>query len=83
MQMQGEIIKVQSKGVVTIPKSLREAVGLEENGLARITKEKGRLVMEPVRTLPYPVRTYKDSELKEFFDLDEKETKKLKAQGLL
>jgi len=83
MQVLEEIIKVQNKGVVTIPKSLREAVGLEENSLARIKREKGRLVVEPVRTLPYPVRSYKDSELKEFFELDEKETKKLEVQGLL
>jgi hypothetical protein len=46
-------------------------------------KEKGRLIVEAVRTLSYPVRAYKDKELKGFFDLDEKETKKLKAKGLL
>lgn len=82
MQMQ-QIVKIQSKGNLTIPKSLRDALGFVENELVRMKKEKGRLIVEAVRTLSYPVRAYKDKELKGFFDLDEKETKKLKAKGLL
>lgn len=81
--MQQTIVKIQPKGVITIPKKVRDSVGFEENGFARIKKARGRIIIEPVRTLPYLVRTYKDSEVKEFFDLDEKETKKLKDEGLL
>lgn len=77
-----EIVKIQPKGVFTIPKKFRTGL-FEENSLARVRKEKGRLILEPVRTLPYSVRRYTDDEIKEFIDLDAYETKKLKAKGLL
>ncbi len=77
-----EIVKIQPKGLFTIPKKFRMGL-FEENGLARVRKEKGRLILEPVRTLPYPVRSYTNEEIKEFIDLDGYETKKLKAKGLL
>lgn len=77
-----EIIKIQNKGLVTIPKRIREGM-FEENGLAKIKREKGRVILEPVRTYPYPVRSYTDEELEEFFALDEKETKELKAKKLI
>ena len=78
-----EIIKIQPKGLITIPSKLRKSLGFTENGLARLKSEKGRLIMEPVRTLPYPVRSYSDNELQEFIDLDKKESQKLKKKGLL
>lgn len=77
------IVKFQSKGLLTIPKRLRNAAGFEENGFARIKLEKRRLVIEPVRTLPYPVRSYTDAELQSFLDLDNKESKELRAKDLL
>lgn len=83
MQVLEEIVKVQNKGLVTIPKNFRDDLGFEENGLARIKKVKGALVMEPVRMLSYKVRSYKDKDLDEFFKLDEEETKNLKTKGLL
>ncbi len=77
-----EIVKIQPKGLITIPKKFRTEL-FEENGLARVRKEKGRLILEPVRTLPYPVRRYTNEDIKEFIALDANETKKLKAKGLL
>ncbi len=77
-----EIVKIQPKGLFTIPKRFRTGL-FEENGLARVRKEKGRLILEPVRTLPYPVRSYTDQEIDEFLELDANETKKLKTKGLL
>ncbi len=77
-----EIVKIQPKGLITIPKKIRTEL-FEENGLARVRKEKGRLILEPVRTLPYPVRRYTNEDIKEFIALDANETKKLKAKGLL
>lgn len=77
-----EIVKIQPKGLFTIPKKFRTGL-FEENGLARVRKEKGRLILEPVRTLPYPVRRYTDQEIEEFLALDANETKKLKAEGIL
>jgi len=43
MQTYGNLVKILPKGLVTIPKKLREDVGLEENSLARIKKEGGKL----------------------------------------
>lgn len=80
---QEEISKIQSKGLITIPKKLRQNLGLNENSLIRIKQEKGKLVIEPVRTLPYSVRSYAEEDLKEFITLDKKETKSLKKKGLL
>ncbi len=69
-----DFIKIQSKGIITIPRKLRTRVGLFDNSIARIREEKGKLVIEPVRILPYPVRSYSDKELAESFSLDEKES---------
>lgn len=76
-----QIIQFQPKGLITIPKKLREAVGLQERAIARIKEEKGRLIIEPVRTLPYPVRGYTDEEIREFINLDRKESKQLISKG--
>ena len=83
MQTQEEFIKVQNKGLITIPKSFRDDLGIRVNSIAKIKKVKGRIILEPVRILPYPVRSYKNSEIKEFIDLDNKESKQLKKEGLL
>ncbi len=82
MQVQEKIVRVQKKRLITIPKVF-EDVGFEENSLARITKVKGKLVLEPVRTLPYKVRTYTSGEVEEFLGLDREESKQLRDEGLL
>jgi len=81
--VQEELVKIQPKGLLTIPKKLREELGFVEGGFARLKKEKGRLIIEPVRTLPYRVRSYSRADLEEFFAEDEQETKLLKKKGLL
>ena len=78
-----EIAKLQPKGLLTIPKKFREGLGFTENNLVRLKTDRGRLIVEPVKTLPYPVRTYTDRNLEEFFALDDEESKQLKAKGLL
>ena len=78
-----EIAKLQPKGLLTIPKKFREGLGFTENNLVRLKADRGRLIVEPVKTLPYPVRTYTDRNLEEFFALDDEESKQLKAKGLL
>lgn len=77
MQIQEEIVKIQNKGLVTIPKSFRDELGLKERSLARIRKFKGSLIIEPVRILSYPVRIYTDKEINEFLALDREEGKNL------
>lgn len=75
-----DIIKMQSKGLVTIPKKLRERVGIGENDLIRVRTDRGRLTIEPVRTLAYPVRSYTDADVREFIELDKEESKELHAR---
>lgn len=78
-----EIVKVQPKGLLTIPKKLRQKLDLAENSLVRVKAEKGRLIIEPLRTLPYSVRSYTEEDLKEFIELDKKEAQILRQKGLL
>lgn len=77
-----QIILLQPRGVFTVPKKLRQ--GLFDNSpVARITRLGQKLVIEPVRTLSYSVRSYTNNEIDEFFELDDKESKELKNKGLI
>jgi AbrB family looped-hinge helix DNA binding protein len=80
---QEEIVKLQPKGLITIPKKFRELLDLEENGLLKVRLEKDRLVIEPVKTLSYKVRSYTEEEIEEFFKLDEEESKILRKKKLI
>ena len=82
-QVQDEIIKLQPRGLLTIPKKFRKSLRLEENSLLRIRKDQWRLVIEPVRTISYSVRSYTDKDLSDFFEFDEEQTKSLKKKNLL
>lgn len=75
MLNQQQVVKIQEKGLITIPIVFREALGLRKNSFAKIYKEKGRLILEPVSMLSYPVRSYTDEEIGEFVKLDRKESK--------
>lgn len=81
--IQEEIIKIQPKGLLTIPKNLRLRLGFVDNSLVRVKEEKGRLIMEAVRTIPYPARSYTDDEINGFFELDKNESKGLKIKRLI
>ena len=78
-----DIIKIQPKWLITIPKKARQGMGFEENGLARLKKERGRIYIEPVRTLPYPVRTYTKEELEEFIRFDEEQGRELRRLKII
>lgn len=78
-----EIAKIQPRGILTIPKKLRRSMGLADNTFVKISGNKYRLIIEPIRVLPYTVRSYNDNEIKDFFDLDASESKQLKTKGLL
>lgn len=78
-----EITRIQPRGILTIPKKLRRSIGLADNTFVKISGNKYRLVIEPIRVLPYPVRSYDDNEIKDFFNLDASESKQLKTKGLL
>lgn len=83
MMFPEEIAKIQPRGILTIPKKLRRSMGLTDNTLVKISGNKYRLVIEPVRTIPYPVRSYTADEVDDFLESDAQESKKLETQGLL
>lgn len=78
-----EIVKIQPRGLFTIPKKLRIRLGLSDNSLVKVKEEKGKLIVEPMRALPYPVRSYTDEDIREFIELDKKESEALRKKGLL
>lgn len=78
-----EIVKIQPKGLVTIPKKFREKYGINDNTLLIFKAEEDGIYIKPVQALNYPVRSYTDAELTDFFKLDQKEGKELKKKGLI
>lgn len=78
-----EIVRLQQKGLITIPKKFRDELGIDENDFLRLKKEKGRILLEPVRTLSYPVRSYTAKEINEFIAFDKEETKILKKKKII
>lgn len=70
MQTYRNLVKILPKGLVTIPKKLRQEVGLGENSLARITKEGKKLILEPVDIVSYPLREYSVDEIRQFIKAD-------------
>lgn len=78
-----EFVKLLPKGLITIPKKIRDDIGLKENAVLKIKREGQKLTIEPVRVISYPVRTYTKEEISEFIKLDKKESRKLRKKGLL
>ncbi len=56
------IIKVQNKGLITLPKNIRQELGILEQGYVRVFTKKGKVIIEPVSILPYSVRSYTDKD---------------------
>lgn len=49
-----KIVKQLRHGQITIPKELREALGLQDDDLLSVTLSKGKLEIEPVKVAPKP-----------------------------
>lgn len=77
-----EIVQIQSRGNITIPKPFRSEE-FDEKSYIRMRKMAGKLILEPVQIIGYPVRKYLSSEVDEFFTLDDQESVKLKKMGIL
>jgi AbrB family looped-hinge helix DNA binding protein len=78
-----EFVKVQSKGLITIPKQLRREFKIDEKTIVKIKREGKKITIEPIKTISYPVRSYTKEEVKEFLAYDAAQTKELKKKGLL
>jgi len=77
-----EIVRIQPRGVITIPRQFRDK-GFGERSFVKIKKVSGCLVLEPVTMLGYSVRRYSDQEVDEFLKLDKEESEELKRKGIL
>ena len=49
------LIKVNQRGVITLPKKLRTSLGITEGGLLGVREKDGTLVLEPQQTSTDPV----------------------------
>ena len=46
--MQKEIIKVHKRGIIVIPKRIREMLSIDEGTLLELTVENGKILLEPL-----------------------------------
>lgn len=76
-------IKVQPKGLITIPKKLRQALSIKPESIVKIKQEGNKLTIEPIRPISFPIRSYSNEEIKEFLSTDAAQTKELRKKGLL
>jgi AbrB family looped-hinge helix DNA binding protein len=45
MRMMSDIVVVRKRGVVVIPKSIREALGIGEGDVLRVSVEEGKIIL--------------------------------------
>lgn len=64
-----EWLKVLGKGMVTIPKKWREALGITTGDIVRAKKEGSRVILEGQNNR-VPYRVYNDQEIEEFLKED-------------
>lgn len=62
-------VKILTKGMITIPKSFRDELGIKTGEVARIKRVGQRLIIEPREIADYEV--YSDQELKEMLEEDQ------------
>jgi AbrB family looped-hinge helix DNA binding protein len=67
-EFQSEWVKILTKGMITIPKSFREELGIKEGEVARIKKVGQRLILETREVADY--ETYSDQEFKKMLEED-------------
>jgi|YelNatPaOPRAMG01_1025707.scaffolds.fasta_scaffold88721_4 AbrB family looped-hinge helix DNA binding protein len=49
--MTTEVVRIDKKGRLLIPKKLREKAGIEEGGLVRLRAEERGIIIEPVESV--------------------------------
>lgn len=66
---QEEQLRVLTKGMITIPKSWRDELGINEGEIIKAKKSGYRIIIE-AKTKPVPYRIYSQKELAQFLKDD-------------
>ena len=69
----------QPRGQITLPKRFRDKLGIRPGIPVKVFEDGIGVKVEPMRIVSYPVRSYTDREIQDFFGLDEKESRKTKS----
>lgn len=65
-----EWLKILGKGMVTIPKKWRDALGVTTGDIVKAKKERNRVIIEAQTESNVPYRIYSDQEIEEFLKED-------------
>ena len=72
-------IQVNRKGVLTLPKELREKLGIEEGGVVMVEESPQGIYLRPA--VAYPVEIYTDERVAEFDQEEAELGRHLAAKG--
>ncbi len=81
-QTNSEWIKISAKGLITLPKKMRESIGLKEGSIAKATLKGSSIVIESVDP-PFKGRLYTDAQLETWVVEDKLSDKDLKKHKKL
>ncbi len=70
---QEEWVRILGKGMVTIPKSWRDELGLTEGEVVKAKKVGNKVIIESAESAPY--RIFSDAEIKEWLKMDQLSSK--------
>lgn len=62
---------VREKGQITLPKPVRDRVGIEKDTPLGIAVSRGKVVLEPLAINPYPIREYTKTQIEQFIKEDQ------------
>mgnify|MGYP001559891256 CR=1 FL=1 len=64
------LVRIQPKGLITLPKKIRDQLNLSENSHLRISVQGGKVVLDPLQARSFPIRIYTDAEIDQFLKDD-------------
>jgi len=73
------LLQMGPKGVFTLPKALRSRANIADGAYVKAILNSGKITLEPVKMVAYPVREYTDEEVDEFLKEDKKLDSKVAA----
>lgn len=68
-RIQEEWVNILAKGIITIPKKMREKVGIKEGDVAKVKVQGKKIIIEPRDEVPY--RTFTKKQIEEWLKEDE------------